>query len=760
VRAAVLGHRDVLTLHDRETGEATGRFTTRAVREGERTALADAAAVARARHHRGLGARHLEAAAEGRTLRADQRAALEHAAGAGGLKVVEGRAGTGKSYALAAIRDAHQAAGHRVVGLAPTNAVAQDLKAEGFGEAATVHSALFALKNGRAAWDRRTVAVVDEAAMLDTRVLGELLGEARRAGAKVILAGDDRQLASIERGGLFAELRAAHGSAEITEVTRQRAGWQREAARDLAEGRFGRAVAAFDREGAITWSEGGEAARAALVAAWTRDTAAEPAASRFVFAYTNADVDRLNAELRAVRRGRGELGSPDYRFETKHGAAEFAVGDRVQITETDRRLGLHNGNAGTITGIDGVTGSVQARLDGGRDVSWSAEEFVGFRHGYAGTIYKGQGKTLDHTYLLHTRHWRAAASYVALTRQRETAQVFVDRETAATAPQLAWQMGRGETRAASVAWATADELAPELLTRARRDTGARAGAGADSPEESMPAPVTTGQAGARGDVPPVEAGAWLIPPRISPDGRDSLGRGAGPAEVAAAAADDARVRREREALGDYLRGAYRDPEAAGRRLEELVDRQGWTSAAARVASDPDVLGELRGRTGLFAGRAARAERERAAGLAPVVAEAMRRIGAAEARAAGAHRWAVAAQLKADATGIPHLSARADAAVTAMAEAKDDAGRAAAWKATQRDRPVAAELRRFGEAVQTRLGRAGEHAVANSSVPPEHRPALDRTRALTAALRVCEGASTRLGEARHHSAAPGKGGLRI
>jgi ATP-dependent exoDNAse (exonuclease V) alpha subunit len=94
-------------------------------------------------------------------------------------------------------------------------------------------------------------------------------------------------------------------------------------------------------------------------------------------------------------------------------------------------------------------------------VSWSAAEFAGFRHGYAGTIYKGQGKTLDHTYLYHTEHWRSAASYVALTRQRERAQVFVARETARDAAQLAWQMARGEVKAASVAWATRDELAVE-----------------------------------------------------------------------------------------------------------------------------------------------------------------------------------------------------------------------------------------------------------------------------------------------------------
>ena len=83
--------------------------------------------------------------------------------------------------------------------------------------------------------------------------------------------------------------------AEISEITRQRVDWQRAAARDLAEGRFGEAVAAFDRAGAITWTQDHEDARTALVASWKRDTAAEPDATRFVFAYTNVDVDALNA---------------------------------------------------------------------------------------------------------------------------------------------------------------------------------------------------------------------------------------------------------------------------------------------------------------------------------------------------------------------------------------------------------------------------------------------------------------------------------
>ncbi len=338
VRAAVLKSRELVALYDRETGELAGRFTTREAREQERGAMAAAGGLSRQKSG-AVSARSAEAAAASRTLRPDQVAAFEHAIGAGHLKLIEGRAGTGKSYTLAAVRDAHERDGRRVVGLAPTNAVAQDLKADGFTEAGTVHAALFALKNGRTEWDKRTVVVVDEAAMLDTRVTGELLDAARQSGAKVILAGDDRQLASIERGGLFAELRQRHGSAEITEVTRQRVDWQRQAARDLAEGRFAEAVGAFDQAGAITWTERQDEARSALVAAWKRDGIERPGQSRFVFAYTNRDVDTLNAELRQVRRERGELAGGDVPLDTKHGVAAFAVGDRVQFTDTDKRAG-------------------------------------------------------------------------------------------------------------------------------------------------------------------------------------------------------------------------------------------------------------------------------------------------------------------------------------------------------------------------------------------------------------------------------------
>lgn len=479
VRRAVLGHFDAVALHDPRSLEPVGRWTTRDVRAQEVSALADGAALANGSYHKGVGYALARRTAGSYSLRADQRAAFEHTLTWGGLKIIEGRAGTGKSYTLQAVRAAHELAGFEVIGLGPTNAVAQDLAADGFANASTAHSELFKLKNGRAAWNADTVIVVDEAAMLDSAITGALLAAAKAAGAKVILSGDDRQLASIERGGLFEALKARHGSAEIVEVTRQRDAWQRQASRDLADGRFAAAVLAYDRHGAIRWMTTQDEARAALVNAWRKDAAHDPKSSRFVFAYTNADVDALNADLREVFRAQGGLSGSDVEFETRHGMRSFAVGDRVQLTDTDKRAGLYNGNAGTITAIDAGTGRISARLDAaagreGRAVSWSASAFDGFRHGYAGTIYKGQGRTLDRTYVYHTHHWRSAASYVALTRQRESAQIFVATETARDARDLARQMARGEVKAASVAWLTAEEaVAAEIAREAERAAAAK-----------------------------------------------------------------------------------------------------------------------------------------------------------------------------------------------------------------------------------------------------------------------------------------------
>ena len=144
-----------------------------------------------------------------------------------------------------------------------------------------------------------------------------------------------------------------------------------------------------------------------------------------------------------VRRERGELGE-DHHLTTAHGRAAFAAGDRIQFTGTDKRAGLMNGTAGTIEKIDGT--EITMKFDGrhGAKITFDAKTFDKFRHGYAGTIYAGQGATLDQTYLYHTDHWRSASSYVALTRHRDKAEIFVATNTLNTRQQAEpWMMAKG-----------------------------------------------------------------------------------------------------------------------------------------------------------------------------------------------------------------------------------------------------------------------------------------------------------------------------
>jgi hypothetical protein len=416
----------------------------------------------------------------------------------------------------------------------------------------------------------------------------------------------------------------------------------------------------------------------------------------------------------------------------------------------------------------------------GREVMWSAAEFTGFRHGYAGTIYKGQGKTLDHTYLYHTHHWRSTASYVALTRQRESAQVFVARETARDATQLARQMARGEIKVASVAWATADELAPAQRQRATRDRLdhqeerteqpnqkttdeiTRASEAMDRevarPSAADPASPAARPTGETERTRPSEtdketdlaAPEILIPAYVGPDGRDSLGRGLDDASIAIAAAEDRVVRREKEALWLALRTAYRDPHAAKASLDEMVKRQGWTSTAARLRPDPTQLGTLYGRSGLFAGRWTKLERAGALGAAGGVASHLKSIGAAEAKATAAYRASVEAQRKADATPVPKLSPRAEAALAVLATAPAEHVRADLWRGLTTDKVLGPELERFSAAVRQRFGddtvramlRAKGGSVAAASVPRQHQATLSSVSRTVNALREGECASDR------------------
>jgi len=165
--------------------------------------------------------------------------------GGTGVAVVVGRAGSGKTWALGVAREAFELDGYQVLGCAPTGIATVGLADEGFTDARTVDRLLLDLQHRTVELDDRTVLVVDEAAMVATRKLAPVLAHAERAGAKVVLVGDDRQFASIEAGGGFRALRLRLGASELTINRRQVEAWEQQAIDDVRAGNLEQALAAY-----------------------------------------------------------------------------------------------------------------------------------------------------------------------------------------------------------------------------------------------------------------------------------------------------------------------------------------------------------------------------------------------------------------------------------------------------------------------------------------------------------------------------------
>lgn len=457
----------LLRLTDPLTGKFIG-YTTQNVRAQEQDVLALAQRLAANKGHR-FGDRALRPRfAFG--LSVEQDAAFLHALSPSSLSLIEGRAGTGKTHLLQAILKAAEAQGYSVIGLAPTNTVAADLAKAGFKNARTVHSLLWwremRAQHVNARLDGRTLLVIDEAAMLSTRITQKLLQQAQASGAKIIMVGDSRQLHSVERGGVFRDLTETLGAASLTEVRRQREDWAKSAAQDFAEGRFKDGLAAYEAQGLIKWTDQLDAARARLIESWARDTASERG-ERFVFAYTNKEVDALNAALHTIEKERGRV-KDAIEIETTRGLREIGAGDRVQFRANDKPNGVLNGALGTVTNVEGKVLTIAT--DAGTSVNVDTRTYRAIDHGYAGTIYRGQGKTLEKSYVLHTDHWRDASSYVAMTRARGETELFVARSQARDLDSLAAQMGRRQSEGSTLRYAAepvareADRLPAQTIT--------------------------------------------------------------------------------------------------------------------------------------------------------------------------------------------------------------------------------------------------------------------------------------------------------
>ena len=399
-----------------------------------------------------------------------------------GYDLVVGEAGTGKSTLLATARIGWEQAGFRVIGTAVAARTAADLEA-GTGMPSSSLSHLLADLKEAGGLTSRHVIVLDEASMVGSRSLEQLCRHADAAGAKVVLVGDNRQLSSIDAGGALRTLSRELGADVISLTTnRRQAGadqaWERGALASLRSGDVVPAVDAYVDHGRVTITGSIDEARQRLVEDWW---AVHNDHTTAILAVRRVDVRVLNEMVRDHRKANGELGE-----EITVGEKTISVGDRVIFEQNQRvrepgseaRLAtvrIRNGTFATVVGVTDPPHSGEpraatregdvARLEG--DVVFADENEgpsgprAGLRTelvvqlddgrravlpqsyvesstslGYALTVFRSQGITVDHAFGLGGDSLFQEAGYTQLSRGRLSNNLYV------TAPENPrWEIG-------------------------------------------------------------------------------------------------------------------------------------------------------------------------------------------------------------------------------------------------------------------------------------------------------------------------------
>jgi conjugative relaxase-like TrwC/TraI family protein len=359
-----------------------------------------------------------------------QAEAAPAVAGHDQLVLAAGAAGTGKTNALSRAREDLEGHGRLVFGLAPTAKAARTLQDKTGIASDTVAKLLHEV--GRDLPDPRyrlptgTTVVVDEAGMINTANLRQLVNLAERERWRLVLVGDPRQLQAVGRGGLFDEL-LRHGRVyPLEHIHRFTHPWEAAASLQLRAGDPGalEAYQAHDRIIPGTLEEHLDQ----IATAWVDrhrngDTVA-------VVASTNQHVDLLNATIQHRRLADGDL---ERGSEVVIAGGEHAhVGDIVATRRNDRRLvtsagePVRNRELWTVTAAhsDGSLAATHNDAHG-----WVAlpvdyvREHV--RLGYAATEHGYQSDTVTAGYSLAGDATIRRGLYVAVTRGRDDNQIHV-----------------------------------------------------------------------------------------------------------------------------------------------------------------------------------------------------------------------------------------------------------------------------------------------------------------------------------------------
>lgn len=351
----------------------------------------------------------------------EQKAVIRYVTRAQGIATVVGYAGAGKSTVMNVVRQAYEANGSRVFGAALAGVAVDGLRESSGINSRTIRSWEVNWERDKRNLQAGDVFVLDEAGMVSSRQMRTIVEHVEKAGAKLIIVGDHRQLQPIMSGAAFRGIADNVGYRELTGIIRQRNPEHVEASLHLAKGETRQALELHERLGNIRITPKGADARLQVVQEWGASWKAGNDA--IILTHRNEDVDALNQHARSLLKDAGGLQN-EFSLTTSKGTKSFAVGDKIIFLEGDYETGLKNGSVAFITSYEPHTRSLTIETDSGQAISFDPGRYNAFSYGYAQTIHKSQGKTVDDAFVYATGMMDAQLSYVALTRHRDNVRLI------------------------------------------------------------------------------------------------------------------------------------------------------------------------------------------------------------------------------------------------------------------------------------------------------------------------------------------------
>ncbi|MCM2476121.1 Ti-type conjugative transfer relaxase TraA [Rhizobium sp. CG5] len=716
--ARIIQTQDVLRLQ-RDTidfttgGKVPARYTTRAMIRLEATMARQAMWLSGKESHSVTPAVLDATFRRHARLSQEQKAAIERIAGSARIAAVVGRAGAGKTTMMKAAREAWELAGYRVVGGALAGKAAEGLEREAGILSRTLASWELRWKKDRDTLDARTVFVMDEAGMVASRQMAGFVEAVVESGAKLVLVGDPEQLQPIEAGAAFRAIVDRIGYAELETIYRQREDWMRKASLDLARGNVGEALAAYRSEGRVLGSELKAQAVENLIADWNRDY--DPAKSMLMLAHLRRDVRMLNVMARGKLVERGIL-SEGHAFRTADGIRHFDAGDQIVFLKNEGSLGVKNGMIGRV--VEAAPNRILVVVGEGeqrRQVSVEQRFYNNLDHGYATTIHKSQGATVDRVKVLASLSLDRHLTYVAMTRHREDLALYYGSRSFSKAGGLTEILSRRNTKETTLDYERGSLYRPALafaenrglhivhvartLLRDRLDWTLRQSSKlADLAIRLRAAGTSLGllqalKSQTNKEARPMVSGVKLFPVPLS----DAVDR---------KVADDPAVKKQWEEVSTRFRYVFADPETAFRAMNfdaVLADKQGASQTLDNLPAEPASIGPLKGKTGILASKSDREARRVAEVNAPALQrdiETYLRIRETATQRIEGEEKTLRQRVSID---IPALSLAARSVLERVRDAIDRNDLPAAMAYAVSNRETKAEIDRFNKAVAERFG---------------------------------------------------------